>query len=323
MPEFDWNSQRDEVFSHIASTKGFLKILLKTRNDAPLLHGWIEHHRRIAGVKNLIIFDNMSSDVEVLKIYQENCDIPVVRYDGFHNHVHNVEIFPDLYQSLRLSCDYFVFLDTDERLALIQDGFFYDDQRIFAYLKSRPDVDCFPGTWLNNSLGCASIFDIGWDKSVLDSGLRWGKPIVRSGASLDHIIMHNSQIPSELYSPNTPNGIICLHLKNLFPDQRIRSNMHKLQRRGFIVDVDDVEAALDRDVSTFQDGMIAVYLDEIRRLREAGSGCVELSNAGQVELALDGQLRFYDSESRARFLDFFGCGRTEALVRNLGQRVIL
>jgi len=116
-----WDANHAEFCARIEKVRATVKILLKTKNDPIFIERWIKHHIKIVGPENLIIFDNMSDDPEVLSIYRKYRDqIIIITFAGFHNRLHHIPSYYGLYQSLAKSSDYFLFLDTDEYLILIE-----------------------------------------------------------------------------------------------------------------------------------------------------------------------------------------------------------
>lgn len=71
------------VHRPIDSSKLNVKILLFERNEIDILQQWIEHHAKIVGYQNLIIFDHKSNDgsFDLLKTYQSK-GVTINRYRG-------------------------------------------------------------------------------------------------------------------------------------------------------------------------------------------------------------------------------------------------
>jgi hypothetical protein len=306
-PPNDWDAERTSLCSRIASVPAVLKILLKTKNDPILLDRWIEHHSKIVEPPNILIFDNMSDDPDVLSVYDQHPEILVMRFKGFHNNVHRVGLFGDLYASLRDSSQYFVFLDTDEFLTLIDGDRYHPDGSILEFLQSNPVPQVFPGTWLYNTNWTANQFISGTTPDYLSSGLAWGKPILRSDAPLGGYLNHNIQLQSALFSGTIHTNLFVLHLANLSPRQRISSNLNKLIARGFAQPLDTPEAVCQYTLDGVSDANIVQYVSEIRSLLpimaqpEAQQGTLR---PGCIELSPDGKIIYYSDVERQSLLAF-------------------
>jgi hypothetical protein len=307
VPQNDWNADRAGLCARIANSPAVLKILLKTKNDPILLERWIEHHCRIVGARNILIFDNMSDDPGVLSIYDRHPDVLVVRFTGFHNNVHRVEMFSDLYAALRDSAQFFVFLDTDEFLTLIEGERCHPNAAILEFLQSDPLAQVFPGTWLYNTNWTANQFISGTTPGDLSGGLAWGKPVLRSNAPLGGYLNHNIQLARTLFPARIRANLFVLHLANLSPQQRIASNINKLIARGFAQPADTAEVITQYALDGVSDSNIVQYVSEIRRLLplraqlEAQQGTLR---PGCIELSADGTISYYSELEHASLLAF-------------------
>jgi hypothetical protein len=293
--------------ARISSTPAVLKILLKTKNDPILLDRWIEHHSRIVSPQNILIFDNMSDDPAVLSIYERHPEVLVIRFTGFHNNVHRVGLFGDLYASLRDSSQFFVFLDTDEFLTLIDGDRHYPDRSILEFLQSDPLPQVFPGTWLYNTNWTANQFISGTTAEYLSNGMAWGKPVLRSNAPFDGYLNHNIQLARTLFSTRIRTNLFVLHLANLSPQQRISSNINKLIARGFAQPLDTAEIISECTLDGVGDANIVQYVSEIRRLLpmraqpQAQQGTLR---PGCIELSANGKITYYSEVERQSLLAF-------------------
>lgn len=303
----DWDADRVSLCARISGAPAVLKILLKTKNDSILLDRWIEHHAGIVAPQNILIFDNMSDDPQVLAIYARHPDVLVIRFTGFHNNVHHVGLFGDLYAALRDSAQFFVFLDTDEFLTFIDGDRYYADGSILEFLQSEPLPQVFPGTWLYNTNWTANQFISGTTAEYLASGLAWGKPVLRSNAPLDGYLNHNIQLTRTLFSAGIPTNLFVLHLANLSPQQRIASNINKLIARGFAQPLDTAETISQYTLEGVSDANIVQYVSEIRRLLplraqpQAQQGTLR---PGCIELSANGKITYYSEVERQSLLAF-------------------
>jgi hypothetical protein len=308
----DWDDNRDDVLASIGGgSTATLKILLKTKNDHFLLERWIKHHLRIVGRGNVVVFDNGSNEQAVIDIYEKySNDIQVISFSGFHNNIHYVDRFRDLYGSLAASSKYFVFLDTDEFLLFIKDDRFLDDHRLVDVLSGADDVNVFPATWLYNADWSPTRFKCGPER--LSAGLTWGKPILRSGAQLSGYINHNVQLNKSLFGPTFNLNFFVLHLAELIPKQRIAANINKLVSRNFVTEGECPERISAMDLSGITDVNIIQYVSEIRRLLLM-TEIPDTSNlplrAGCLELQDDHSIGYYSQLELELMHDFIGDAR--------------
>jgi hypothetical protein len=303
-----WSDSKDDLCRRIASRCSFVKLVLKTRNESYFLEDWLAHHLKIVPPHAIIIFDNMSTDDRVLSIYDNLPEeITVIRYAGFHNYLHVVAMYPELFQALSLSSTYFAMIDSDEFLLAVDDDFQTTAVGFEAFLRNHPDALVFPGTWLANATRNKSIFHIG--PNLLRDGRLWGKPVIRSNLTLDTIVLHNSQLREELFSPRSPTGVFVLHMKELYPEQRILINVEKLKARGFCSEQETAAEVLCRDTSKVEDDSIHLYLSEIRRLLGSNSAAVTTLSSGMIRVDVEHAIQFYSDIERQILTDFMGSGR--------------
>jgi len=291
----DWDTQRELCCAAIAGSRATLKIVLKTKNDPYFLERWIVHHLRIAGEGNIVVFDNMSDNAEVLALYRRyQSAITAIRFRGFHNDVHQVRKFADLYRSLAKSCDYFLFLDTDELLVLFDGDRHCADPRLLDFIKANATAEVFPTTWLHNCDRHATRFTCGTELDDLAAGVTCGKPVLCSTASLWGITHHNDSVDPKLYASPFKTNFFLLHMTNLIPEQRLRANINKLVARGFADAGDTVEQICARSLDGIGDKLIPLYVDEIKSLAsktadafpqhtELQPGCLELPEDGCIQ----------------------------------------
>jgi hypothetical protein len=60
-----------EAVAQIKENESTLKIVLKTKNETEILDRWLEHHLKIAGDLNVIVFDNGSTNPKTFDIYKK------------------------------------------------------------------------------------------------------------------------------------------------------------------------------------------------------------------------------------------------------------
>jgi hypothetical protein len=291
-----------------------LKIVIKTKDETAMLRRWIGHHLPIVGESNIILFDNMSTDPETADIYlQFRSLILTARFAGYQDTIHSPLDFPELFQALRESCEYYIFLDTDEFLYwFLESNGFVSDGRIVDLITAEPRCVAFPGTWLANvpyyhdrfywSDGYQSI-DPSWVW-----GLKWGKPIVSSRVDIKGVCRHNSELDSGLYSGATRTNLFVAHLNSLSPKQRIAADLRKLRALKLIGSDDDVGSVLRIDPGQITNELIRGYCLEIRKMLDMEETHPQESEdlqAATIKLNRDGTIGFFE------------CGQRELLERYL------
>ena len=299
-----WKTDQQDICSLIRSSFAPLKIVLKIKDDWEMFSDFFDHHAKIVGPQHIYIFDNQSTNQQLLEKYKE-LPFPnhVFSFETFHNDIHSPEKFSALYQALQSSSKHFTFLDSDERLCLLsEEGY---STSIVDYL-STLDISV-PGIWLSNAPGSQEIFTIGDSGEKLQLGLTWGKPIFSSNNKLDGYINHNIQALEHVYDGLNNRAIFVLHLNNLSPNQRINANLRKLVARGFISEHVTIDDALNTDTSATTDINIKLYLEEIRKLHTHHLDPTTTLSKGQLKLDHQGALCFFSSNERNMLSYFLNC----------------
>ena len=298
-----WERDKSAVCARIEQQTATLKIVLKIKNDPFFLGRWIRHHAQIVGLRNLIIFDNMSNHPAMLRAYQTlAADLQVVRFAGMCNNLHDTTQFPELYAALRRSTDCFIFLDADEYLVLLEaNNRWRRGTSLLSVLERNRDVQVFPAAWLTNVRGTDSRFYCGNDIETLSQGLRWGKPIIRSSANASGFINHSTQLDPALFAPRLVTQFFVLHLLQLSVEQRIRSNLHKLIAREFITPDQTAEDVAAMDASGNNNQNIRLYVNEIKWLlpmRKRPPVPPVALEPTTMELMPNGQVSFFSDAER-------------------------
>ena len=269
MAIYDWDTEEADPFSEAIAQPAALKIILKTKDDPWFLREWYSHHAAIVGPENLIIFDNRSTDPEVLAFYQEVAhDISIFRNPFGVNHIHNVQKCSALYDTLRRTSQICAFLDTDERLMLLEDDSSFvppSDLAIKLLERLGPEADYAPTLWLGNAFRSRKHFKLSSELD-LENALKWGKPVMVSSRIPQSFVNHNCQIAEAIGKVSPPVGLVLLHLSKLYPDQRISGNLRKLESYGFIEPGTSIDAALECDTTRIKKGDPTYWINEIRTL---------------------------------------------------------
>ncbi|MGQ4275110.1 hypothetical protein [Terrihabitans sp. B22-R8] len=314
----NWQQNAAELAAQVAARRSPFKIVLKTKDDPAFLRLWLAHHLAFMPDGAILVMDNGSTLPEVHDIYRENAArIFAFSYTGFHNNLHRYEIFPDLYEALRASCDAYLFLDTDERLYVPErDGdevrMAVDPIRAMAALLERGG-DVFPGLWLHNYLLSDRHFFINDYPDRLRDGLVWGKPMLASRRPLRGELNHNVQALEGNPDAGIGGGIVIAHMTRLDLDQRIGTNIRKLIARKVIAGPDEIWPLLERRGEPGIEGNTKLYLDEIAGLRgmlahapqppsSTPRGCLTLNHAQE--------LQFFDQDGRNQFNRFVDDAQT-------------
>jgi hypothetical protein len=206
--------------------------------------------------------DNFSTKKKCISFYQEILgQTSVFRFEGLHNSAHDTRIFSDFYDAIRDSCKFFIFIDSDEFLFRYFDNRLIADAQISADL-AHSNERVIPCLWVENMPGSDRAFRI--SESALQSGMRWGKPIVRTSNIPLGYINHNSQISADHYDADLDGRHIILHLSKLFTKQRIDVNIEKLKQRGFFETKDFLPEAVNANINTIDNRHIKAYVAEIQ-----------------------------------------------------------
>lgn len=301
-----WDSDSTEVCARIEKVRAPLKIVLKTKNDRWFIERWIEHHLKIVGPENLIIFDNMSDDPEVLSVYRKFCnEIEIVRFANPWFSVHHTFLFRKFYRSLATSSEYFIFIDTDEYLVLIDDDRYYHDNRIVSFVKDNDKYDLFPSTWLVNANWSATQFSCGVSACDLAINLACGKPLMRTDKIPQGYMNHNFQLSTQFFAPPFRSSLFLLHLSRLHPRQRITSNVNKLVTAGLVKQNETAESiAQRRDI---KDKLSAQYIEEIREcliFEQRTDGLSTVLSSGRMEMLENGNIKYFSESERAFIAEF-------------------
>lgn len=260
-----WDVGRHKLADFTPKEKATLKIVLKTRNEQYLIEKWIRHHSNIVGLSNITIFDNMSDIDYISSIYKAyEPDIRIFLFDGFLDNLHRVNLYPDLYQWLRQSSVYYLFIDTDEYLVCFDGDKFISNAEILEFLPKHNS--CVPTATLTNYPGCESRYF--FSRERFGDSIRWGKPIISSAFDVDGFINHNIQIGLNAFSTQFPGNFFLLHMNQVTPVQRIHANIQKLKAFGLTV-TESFECDCDWSDPKYVGAL--KYAKELRDLLKIGS----------------------------------------------------
>jgi hypothetical protein len=330
---YHWTHDKLLVTAELAERRSSLTICLKTKDEPCFLEQWITHHARIVGLRNLVIFDNMSTSETVFSIYEKfRPDLLVIQFDGYCDALHQVVRYRELYDALKQSATFFTFLDTDEFLVLVEDDRFCADASIVEFIRSHVDVNWFPATWLHNAFRSESRFRCGSDMSVLVKNLRHGKPVVRSAAIVDGVLLHNFQLFSAIDASRTRTNLFLLHRKNLSPERRIAVLMRRLLLqcllpgqatavRNFMSEGDTLETILAKDIDCLPQSMKHEFIElrSLVELPETHVPATDILEPGHMRFCSDGRLEFYGEKEKVLVRSFLA--DSDALTRSTFARI--
>lgn len=305
-----WDNDRSNICEKISSSQATLKILLKTKDDLFFINDWISHHRKIVGSANLYIFDNESTEPKLLEYYRSiEADISVFQFTGFHNDIHDDTKYPELYDAIRSSCDFFTFLDTDERLVLVKNGQWFSDGEIIGFLNKHKSAPIIPAAWLANIPGSREIFFFGEKIDDLTFGLTNGKPVLSANANAHGFLNHNIDASSAFDGSEPPLNLFVLHLNKLSAEQRIRSNLNKLKARNIIHSNVTIDELLLVDTTNISDENSRDYIEEIRLLHQADEiDVVAELRPGHIIFKENGHIEFFSQSDSTLFRQYVGPG---------------
>ena len=259
-----WEDNSDYIRKQIKCKFKHLKILLKTKNEFYFIKKWVDHHYS-DGI-GLIIFDNNSDDLNVLNYYLTlPDDVLVVKYFGYHNDIHNLDLYSDLYTSIQESSTNFIALDTDEFLAYTDGKFVYPPDSLFNFSFDifRYGVD--PCLWMYNDHYSEKLFEFG-SIELIKERLNWGKPIIHRDVLLKGYINHNVQILDNITNALGIRFFV-FHLVNLNPLQRVNANLRKLISRGILPCNANIEDVIDLRRNDYHgEDNVILYINEIIHL---------------------------------------------------------
>lgn len=310
----EWSNHKEEIAGRISGSDGALKIFLKTKDDTYFLKGWIEHHEKIVGKENLFIFDNASTNPEVVATLEElSFKYNIFRFHGFHNDIHDSRKYPELYTAICENSKFFCFLDTDERLIFVDEDKCASGQKILDFLNEHQDTPVFPGAWVSNARSSSTIFCLGNHLSAMEFGITNGKPIINAKSGFHGFLNHNIDVAQLITNRRVQRNFVVLHLNRLYPEQRIASNLNKLIARKFISADDTAETTLHKDLTNVTDQNIVSYVTEISDLYAGLNSHFEpyTFKRGDIELEETGNINFYSASER------------NLLERYLGKDIIL
>lgn len=308
-----WPEDAIEISSQIASSKSLFKVALKTCNDPLLLQIWLDHYLGFLDPCQIIIADNRSTMGEVEEIYRLlPSEVVLFSYqddpnNGFHNVIHNRAIFPDLYDAFEASCEFLIWVDTDELLVLLKDDSCLVSKTEFEFALTNREGLSTPSIWVDSIPGSTEVCYIGTDWSVLLHGLKWGKPFVPTNFRGEGYLIHNTQFPGEMFGEASESSFFLIHLKNFSRDQRLAVNKRKLIARRFAQEADTYEQIAARETFGNADPTVIRLVGEMLSILDTPTQSPQshdLLASGTVRLRPGSKIEFGSDSTRAVFGSF-------------------
>lgn len=309
----EWSKMADEIAEEITRRTGFLKIILKTKNDEFFLADWIDHHAKIVGIENLIIADNGSDCETVHQLYHSyGKDLLSFSFSGNHNLIHSMRHYQKLYSALSKSTALRLFLDTDERLIWMDSNSWHDGREVLYRLKAAQVDGVMPTGLLSNLLGSATEFHF-LGEFHQQSAWLWGKAIVPSGVD-DRFVkdrhierLHNCQFERDTFCSEFSANLNVLHLLNLDKQQRLKINKAKLVNFGIAKDEESYEMLAAREGDY---GPPTRFIREIKNLLEWDGNLRRYDELpeGAIRLLPNHKIEVPSSQSEREFSDFIANG---------------
>lgn len=304
----EWPADKEFILGRIGGP-ATLKMCAKVLDEPVMLRAWIEHHARIVGWDNLIVADNFSKSPESAALYAEYGDrINIFRLGGNCDLIHSHSSLDDLYGRLRTTCDFFAFIDCDERLTLCTPGSWSADHRINDFLAAGHPLEIVPTTWIYNHVDSHDHFQISPQQyyAGLDQGLLWGKPLLPSALVGLEKGPHNVQHQGFAFAPRREAFLLLLHCCR-FPRQRIEANRKKLIYYGAIDDtwtVDDILAANSIGAPDRVE-RCKFLVQEIREMRDHLATGAKARFPAFLRLNPEGTISYSDEQSQAQVEAYF------------------
>ena len=306
---YDWDIHSAEIVRRLEQP-AWLKICTKNLDEPELIEAWITHHGAIVGFENLIIADNYSSHHETIRVYSKYSDaVTIFRFSGNFDDVHAHPRFSHLFNAIRRSSKFYAIFDTDERLVIIEDGYWKAGLAILQRLSVADAEKPIPSTWLINKMNCLNRFNFKTTEGAEEfvHNLIWGKPILPAKLVGLQAGIHNIEFRSYTFSASRRLNLFLLHLTQL-PDRRLRVNKSKLVNSGVIDEARAFDEIAAMDTSALSNSNAVRFITEIRDMLAVKRFGVraETDEERSLELEPGGSIRYSSGAAREfmkRFLD--------------------
>ena len=308
----NWTGDSREVAEKIKRTKSILKIVVKNKDQFSHISEWVDHHQRIVGLENLIIFDNGSKDDRVLDLLDSISDrATVCQFEGYHNDIHRKAMFPRLFDALMQSSKFYCMIDSDERLSWADTASTMAPlERILDHLADLNPGPCgvVLGVWADNVSGSRSLFRMFETNSRGILGLATGKPLIAGSSEPPDILCHNFQLNLPDIVGIESGNLMVFHMKNLFPEDRLRVNLEKMRQYRRIppntADDEAIQMVVDKLRNHEFTGNPLKWAKEINEiLREDPRVAPSAPLGGQIGIS-DNEIIFSDEAFEREYMSF-------------------
>ncbi|MFM9058048.1 MAG: hypothetical protein ACKOSQ_02785 [Planctomycetaceae bacterium] len=278
-----WPDDEAAICARIAATRAELKFVLVTRDERELLERWILHHLSLTGPNGLVIFDNGSTDPEVIALYARYADvIEVFGWNLRHTMVFNTTRHRPLFLSLRLSCRNYALIDTDEFACWTDGDRLYQDNLV-ARLSEADAATVHPGMWWETYHEPAEIY---WPRMPLT----WGKPLLGASVEVQGSVNHNVFLVRNNPDVRMRGGFVVLHHPFAARERRIRSNVQKCVAHGWADGPEQIDTIIAAGNFERLPEKFRVYLREIVHCRAPAPHPAPRLLPGTLAVGEDGRL---------------------------------
>lgn len=242
-----YGKQKGLPYAPLKSTS--LKIILKTHNEDFFIEEWIEYHKRIVGLENILILDHSSTSEKVHRLYKkyesELCVISIPRTIN-HDFLHNMKKFPNIFDTIKQECLFFTFIDTDEFLCRFN-GNHITAKKIPERIRAYESHKTIGTTWLVNYFSGtdahkpSEAMDFNMQQKSIRHNIWTGKTILRNDTQQE-FIAHNRLTPNVSINAE----FFLLHIKRANITARIEAQRNACVGFGIITETDDAETIIKK-----------------------------------------------------------------------------
>lgn len=255
-----WPDDEIAICARIAAARAELKFVLVTRDERELLERWILHHLPLAGPRGLVIFDNGSTDPDVLAVYARYASVvDVFGWDLRHTTICNATLSRPLFLAIGSSCRNYALIDTDEFACWTDGERLYRDDLVARLAEADP-ATVHPGMWWETYQESAEIY---WPRMPLT----WGKPLLGAAVEVQGSVNHNGFLVRNNPGLRMRGGFVVLHHPLASRERRIRSNVQKCIAHGWADSPAQIDAIIAAGDFAGLPERFRVYLREIVQCR--------------------------------------------------------
>lgn len=294
-----WPDDEAAICGRIAAARTDMKFVLVTRDERELLERWILHHLPLTGPQGLVIFDNGSTDPDVLAVQARYGHlVQVFGWDFKHTRICNATLSRPLFLALRASCRNYAIIDTDEFACWTDGERLYRDGLVTRVADEDP-ATVHPGMWWETYAESTEIY-------CPRLALTWGKPLLGAAVDVQGFMNHNTQFIQNNPGLRMRGGFVVLHHPFATRERRIRSNIDKCVAHGWATGPEQIEAIIATGRFEGLPERFRMYLQQIVRCRDPAWMPRPRLQPGTVLVGGDGRLRHGSPELERKLRDFAG-----------------